>query len=598
MGTAVRDGSGLPLDVGATPESEARALTEGALGVGKALPLAEPPPEALPERPPLRVASPPLALGKADPEPAVPLGVAHRVSDAEALMVALPDSLFRAVPVGEMVNAPVSEGSGVDVRGAVGVGGAEKEGCATVGDAESEPRGEVEGASEDEALAALLPLRVCDAEPLVVALFEGVLLALAATLKETKPDAVALPEAHALPRGDRDALPLRVCVTDAVALPLLQPVPLPLTDARSPVLLEHEDAEGAREAESEPETLRENVDEGLPLPQGETLSGPLQVPSELRETLPVPLLVMRALDDPLPLGAPPLSVGKALPLNVPLELPGPRLGLLVTSTVPLVLPEGVREDSPTLAELQNVPLAEPLPLAPFDARALPLPLPEALVAGVVLRVGAPTLAVPGPPPLRDMVGDTRALADAEGGAEARLVAVGQGLTEGLGVGVPLRKGELEVLRASEGVGACEATVQLLAVALGELLTEVLPLERKLYPGASVEVVVIVVQGDAESPPLRDGAPLPEKEKEALPDELASTEAVLVVLGVPVTGTEGELTGVELRGAEGEGAPEKDTDGQPDAVVAIVSLWHGVALPACGVALPEARDETLLLPHDE
>ena len=553
MGTAVRDGSGLPLDVGATPESEARALTEGALGVGKALPLAEPPPEALPERPPLRVASPPLALGKADPEPAVPLGVAHRVSDAEALMVALPDSLFRAVPVGEMVNAPVSEGSGVGVRGAVGVGGAENEGCATVGDTESEPRGEVEGASEDEALAALLPLRVCDAEPLVVALFEGVLLALAATLKETKPDAVALPEAHALPRGDRDALPLRVCVTDAVALPLLQPVPLPLTDARSPVLLEHEDAEGAREAEGEPETLRENVDEGLPLPQGETLSGPLQVPSELRETLPVPLLVMRALDDPLPLGAPPLSVGKALPLNVPLELPGPRLGLQVTSTVPLVLPEGVREDSPTLAELQNVPLAEPLPLASFDACALPLTLPEALMAGVALRVGTPTLA------------------DAEGGAEAQLVVVGQELTEGLGVGVPLCEGEAEALLASEVVGACEATEELLAVALGEPLTGALPLNWGLVLGVGEDVVVIVALGDMVSPPLRDGAPLPENEWEALPDELASIEAVLVVHGEPVTETVSEPLCEALRGAEGESTPDEDTEGLPDNVVAMVSL---------------------------
>jgi hypothetical protein len=247
----------------------------------------------------------------------------------------------------------------------------------------------------------------------------------------------------------------------------------------------------------------------------------------------------------------------------------------------LALPNGVR-DARMLAEPLNVPPAEPLLLAPFVACALPLLPPEALVAAVALRVGAPPLAVPGAPPLRDAVGDARVLAVAEGGAEARLVAVGEGLAEGLGEGALLLEGEPETLRSSEGVGACVAAGQLLAVALG----------------VSVDAAMAVTPGDMVPPPLCDGAPLPEKEWEALPDGLASTEAENVVLREPVEGTVSDPSSEPLRGAEEEGQPDANAEGLPDAVVAVVSLRHADALPPRGVALPAALDEMLLLPAAE
>ena len=450
------------------------------------------------------------------------------------------------------------------------------------------------------AVAATEPsaLRVCAAEPLLAALTEGTLLALPQALGEAQAVGTALAVVHALPKGDGDALPLPVCATDPTALLVPQPVLLPLTDAGLPVLLEHEEREGAWEDEDEPEGLREAAIEGLLLSQCEALGGPLSVPRGLGATLPVSLLVNGAVGESLPLGAPPLPEGKALLLNVPLALPGPRLWLFVNTAVALTLLNGVRE-ARMLAEPLNVPLAEPLLLAPFDASALPLPPPlEALVAGVALRVGAPPLAVPGAPPLRDVVGDRRALAVAEGGTEARLEAVGEGLAEGLGEGALLQEGEPEALRSSEGVGDCEVTGQLLAVALGEPLMEVVPLRWGLALGVSVDVALAVMQGEMVPLPLCDGATLSEEEWEALPDELAPMEAVKVELGEPVAGTVSEPSGEPLRGAEGEGQPDADTEGLPDAVVAMVSLRQADALPPRGVALPEALDEMLLLPAAE
>ncbi len=195
----------------------------------------------------------------------------------------------------------------------------------------------------------------------------------------------------------------------------------------------------------------------------------------------------------LPLGAPPLPVVRALLLRAPLALPEPRLGLTVSIAAALTLPNGVG-DTRMLAEPLNVPHAEPLLLAPLVAIALPLPPPDALVATVALRLGAPPLAVPGAPPLRDAVGDARALAVAEGGAEARLVAVGEGLAEGLGEGALLLEGEPEMLASSEGVGACVAAGQLLAVAVG----------------VGVVAAAAVTVGAMVPTPLFEGIPLPEK----------------------------------------------------------------------------------------
>ena len=178
------------------------------------------------------------------------------------------------------------------------------------------------------------------------------------------------------------------------------------------------------------------------------------------------------------------------------------------------------------------------------------------------------------------------------------MAEGKGLAEGLGAGEPLHEGELETLRASEGVEACDATGHLLAVALGGPLVEAVPLSRGLALGVSVDVALAVTQGEVVPPPLCDGAPLPEKEWEALPDELTPKEAVKVALGEPVAGTLCEPSGEALRGAEGEGKPDAGTEGLPDVEVAMVSLRQADALPPRGEALPEALDDVLLLPAAE
>jgi hypothetical protein len=376
------------------------------------------------------------------------------------------------------------------------------------------------------AATELLALRVCETEPLLPALAEGAPLALVEALGEAQAVGAAAAVVLALPKGDGE-VQLAVCEADPAELRVPQPVLLPLTDARLSVPLELGEEVGSRENEGEPEGQGEAVKEGLLLMQGRALGGALTVPRGLREALPSPLLVKRAVGTSLPLGAPPLPVGRVLLLTAPLALPAPRLGLTVHDTVALTLPSGVR-DAGMLAGPLNVQLAEPLLLAPFDASALPLP-PEALVAAVALCVGAPPLAVPGAPPLRDAVGDTRALAVAEGGAEARLVAVGKGLAEGLGEGALLLEGEPETLKSSEGVGACVAAGQLLAVALGII----------------VDAAMAVTPGDMVQLPQCDGAPLPEEEWEGLPDELAPAEAEKVALEEPVEHTVSERSGEPL-----------------------------------------------------
>jgi hypothetical protein len=100
---------------------------------------------------------------------------------------------------------------------------------------------------------------------------------------------------------------------------------------------------------------------------------------------------------------------------------------------------------------------------------------------------------------------------------------------GLGEGALLLEGEPETLKSSEGVGACVAAGQLLAVALGII----------------VDAAVAVTPGDMVPLPQCDGAPLPEEEWEGLPDELAPAEAEKVALEEPVEHTVSERSGEPL-----------------------------------------------------
>ena len=117
----------------------------------------------------------------------------------------------------------------------------------------------------------LPPLRDCAVEPLLAALVEGAPLALEGALGEAQKEGAAVAVLHALQQGDGETLPLPACAADPAALLEAQPVLPPLTDARLPVLLAHEEKEGGREVEGEPEGQGEAAAEGLPLSQGRTL---------------------------------------------------------------------------------------------------------------------------------------------------------------------------------------------------------------------------------------------------------------------------------------------------------------------------------------
>ena len=243
----------MPLPVPAAV-AESRAVCEAEAdpdvdGLGEGLPVAE-------ASAAVRVAA---GLGEAhegDP-------VAERAGDAEgsgnALTVEDGEAPVVATALGE--RGAVAEGGALPLLASV---------PAAVGDAASDGAEEGEAAGEPESAAPVIvglvtdrvghivggnslavglgvevaaeielsPLRVCATEPLLTVLTEGAPLALAGALGEEQAVGAALTVVHALVGGDSDAALLLVCSTDTAALLVPQPVPLPLTDARLPVLLE------------------------------------------------------------------------------------------------------------------------------------------------------------------------------------------------------------------------------------------------------------------------------------------------------------------------------------------------------------------------